>query len=173
MGTLSVRYAEPLVMRFGAKNVLVVGLSLVMVAMLLFARAPVDGNYWVDLFPIQLLFGIGGGTGFPALMMIAMSDATPEDAGLASGLINTTAQFGAAIGLAVLATLSASRSDDLRAAGEPLKNALNSGYHLSFLVAAGLVFTTVVVAIAILRPAKQPAHGHAHAQSQEPALSEA
>jgi MFS family permease len=171
MGTLSVRYTEPLVMRFGAKNVLIPGLTFVVLAMLLFARAPVDGNYWVDLFPIQVLFGIGGGTAFPALMMIAMSDSTPQDAGLASGLINTTAQFGAAIGLAVLATLSASRTDDLRAAGDPLMNALNGGYHLSFLVAAGLVFTTIVVAVAVLKPAKQPAH--AHAQSHEPAMSEA
>lgn len=169
MGTLSVRYAEPLVMRFGAKNVLVPGLAMVMLAMLLFARAPVDGNYWTDLFPIQILFGIGGGTGFPALMMIAMSDATPQDAGLASGLINTTAQFGAAIGLAVLATLSASRTDGLRASGEPLLNALNGGYHLSFLVAAGLVLTTILVALAVLRPARAPMH----APAAEPAMSEA
>lgn len=169
MGTLSVRYAEPLVMRFGAKNVLVVGLAFVMVAMLGFARAPVDGQYWIDLFPVQVLFGIGAGTAFPALMMVAMSDATPEDAGLASGLINTTAEFGGAIGLAVLATLSASRTDDLRAAGEPLKDALTSGYHTSFLVATGLVFITIVVALTVIRPVKQPMH----APSGEPAMSEA
>ena len=78
--------------------------------MLLFARTPVDGRYLVDVLPVMVLLGAGAGIAFPALMTLAMSSATPEDAGLVSGLVNTTAQIGGAFGLAVLATLSTSRA---------------------------------------------------------------
>src|SRR5688572_3498198 len=92
MGTLSLGFTDKLTMRFGPVNVLIAGLFFLIAAMLLFARTPVDGNYWIDLLPLMLLFGVGAGVSFPALMMLAMSGATPQDAGLASGLVNTTAQ---------------------------------------------------------------------------------
>ena len=113
MGTLSVRYSEPLIMRFGARRTLLPGLVLIVVGLALFTRAPVDGSYVQHVLPVMVLLGIGVGVCFPALMTLAMSGATQEDAGLASGLVNTTAQVGGALGLAVLATLSATRSDNL------------------------------------------------------------
>jgi hypothetical protein len=107
-------------------------------------------------------------------MTIAMSDATPTDAGLVSGLVNTTAQVGAALGLAVLATLSATRSQHLLDAGDPARAALNSGYHLAFLIGAGLVLVAVVVATTVLRAPAHPAHAaEGGPQSGEAAYSEA
>ena len=139
MGTMSLRYSEKLVMRFGAKNVLIPGMVCVVIGLLLFARAPVDGTYVVDVLPTMLILALGIGVAFPALMALAMSGATPEDAGLASGLVNTSAQVGGALGLAVLATVSATRTNHLLAAGESQASALTSGYHLAFLIGAALV----------------------------------
>ena len=136
---LSVRFSEPLIMRFGARRTLLPGLALVFAGLVLFTQAPVDGDYVTDILPTMLLLGVGAGVFFPALMTIAMSSATPSDAGLASGLVNTTAQVGGALGLAVLATLSTSRSEDLLARGESAAEALTGGYHVAFWIAAGLV----------------------------------
>jgi hypothetical protein len=112
------------------------GLALVAAGLILFARVPVNGSYVKDVLPTMLLLGTGVGSCFPALMTIAMSGATRSDAGLASGLVNTTAQVGGALGLAVLATLSTSRSNHLIASGESTASALTSGYHLAFWIAA-------------------------------------
>src|SRR3954470_21927920 len=92
MGVLSLKSTERLTHRFGTRPVIIVGMTLVLAAILLFSRAPVDGQYVTDLLPLMILFGIGGGLSFPALMGVAMSDAEPQDAGVASGLVNTTAQ---------------------------------------------------------------------------------
>jgi MFS family permease len=110
MGVLSVRFSEPLITRFGARRTLLPGLVLTAAALALFTRAPVDGSYVEHVLPVMILLGVGAGLSFPALMTLAMSGATPADAGLASGLVNTAAQVGGALGLAVLATLSATRS---------------------------------------------------------------
>ena len=155
MGTLSVRYTDRLVMRFGARKLVLAGLALFMAGLALFMRAPIDGDYLVDILPVMVLLGVGAGLCFPALMTLAMSGATPEDAGLASGLINTTAQVGGALGLAVLATLSAARSGALISNGEPTVAALTSGYHLAFGIGAGLVLVAIVVAVAVLEPERQ------------------
>jgi EmrB/QacA subfamily drug resistance transporter len=162
MGTLSVRYAEPLIMRFGARRSLVTGMVLVAISLVLFTQAPVDGSYVQHLLPVMILLGFGIGVCFPALMSIAMSGATQADAGLASGLVNTSAQVGGAIGLAVLATLSATRSDNLIADGVANDSALTSGYHLSFWIGAGLVVAAIAVALAVIEPVKMPAEGMAH-----------
>jgi EmrB/QacA subfamily drug resistance transporter len=154
MGTLSVRYTDRLVMRFGARTTLMPGLVLIAAGLVLFAQAPVDGSYWVDVFPVMALLGTGAGLCFPALMTLAMSGATPEDAGLASGLVNTTAQVGGAVGLAVLATVSASHSGAAIERGDDVLAALNSGYHLAFWIAAGLVTAALVVAALVLQPAR-------------------
>jgi MFS family permease len=151
MGTLSVRYTDRLVMRFGARTMVLGGLALFMGGLALFARAPVDGDYVFHVLPVMVLLGIGAGLCFPALMTLAMSGATPGDAGLASGLINTTAQVGGALGLAVLATLSASRSNELIGDGEPTAEALTSGYHLAFGIGAILVAIAIAVAVTMLR----------------------
>jgi fucose permease len=155
MGTLSVRYSARLVDRFGARTVLVPGLMLIAVGLALFARVPVDGGYLVDVLPATLLLGTGVGVSFPALMLLSMSGATPSDAGLASGLVNTTVQVGAALGLAVLATLSAARTEALLAQGVPGPLAATNGFQLGFLVAAGLVAAAVLVAITVLRDPQQ------------------
>jgi EmrB/QacA subfamily drug resistance transporter len=153
MGTLSIRYSERLVMRFGARNALLAGLPLVMAGLALFARAGVHGSYLTDVLPPMALLGIGAGVAFPSLMTVAMSGATPEDAGLASGLVNTTAQIGGALGLAVLATLSESRSRTLSHQSLSSAASLTGGYHLAFWIAAGLVACAIAVVVATLRSA--------------------
>jgi MFS family permease len=155
MGTLSIRYSERLIMRFGARTTLVPGLALIALGLLLFTQAPVDGNYVRNVLPVMILLGFGAGLSFPALMTLAMSGATPEDAGLASGLVNTSAQVGGALGLAVLATLSGTRSDHLIAHGKGTAAALTSGYHLAFVIGAVLVVAAIVVAVTVLEPAQQ------------------
>jgi EmrB/QacA subfamily drug resistance transporter len=165
MGTLSVRYSEPLITRFGPRSVVIPGLALIAAGLGLFARVPVDGTYAVDVLPTMVLIGAGAGLTFPALMTIAMSGATPSDAGLASGLVNTTVQVGGALGLAVLATLSTTRTEHLAADGVSTASALTQGYRLAFAIAALLVVAAVGVALTVLRPAKpasdaaEPAHG--------------
>ena len=177
MGALSLGFSEKLIMRFGPKNTLVPGVSLVVAGLLLFARAPVDASYWVDVLPALLLVGVGVGTSFPSLMTLAMSGATPQDAGLASGVVNTSMQVGGAIGLAVLATLSTERTQNLVADGTAQAQALTSGYHLAYLVGAGLAAIAVIVAVVVLRnpepmeaPAMEPEH---EAVAGKPAYSEA
>jgi EmrB/QacA subfamily drug resistance transporter len=155
MGALSLRYSERLIMRFGARTTLLPGLALIGVGLALFAQAPVDGSYVRHVLPAMILLAFGAGVCFPALMTLAMSGATQSDAGLASGLVNTTAQVGGALGLAVLATLSATRSENLIDGGEATASALTSGYHLAFLIGAGLVVAAIVVAVTVLQPEGQ------------------
>jgi EmrB/QacA subfamily drug resistance transporter len=155
MGTLSVRYSERLIMSFGARTTLIPGLVLIGAALALFAQAPADGSYVRHVLPVMILLGFGAGVCFPALMTLAMSGATQSDAGLASGLVNTTAQVGGALGLAVLATLSATRSESLIENGDFTASALTSGYHLAFLIGAGLVVVAIAVAVTVLKPERQ------------------
>src|SRR3954449_1764976 len=152
MGAMSLRLSGPLTMRFGPQRTLIPSLVAIGLGLLLFSRTPVDGNYWVDVLPPMALIGFGAGLGFPSLMTLAMSGATPQDSGLASGLVNTSVQVGGAIGLAVLATFASERTSDLRASGESLASALNSGYHLAYLIGAALVLVAAVVALTVLRP---------------------
>jgi len=157
MGSLSLGFSEKLIMRFGPRTTLIPGVCAVVVALLLFARTPVDGNYLTDLLPPFLLIGVGVGTSFPAIMTMAMSGATPSDAGLASGLVNTSMQVGGAVGLAVLATLSTERTNSLLDSGVSEASALTSGYHLAYLIGAGLAAIAVAIAVFVLRqPALPP-----------------
>jgi MFS family permease len=160
MAALSVRFAEPLVTRFGPRPVLMSGLVLIAFALGEFAFAPVHANYWAHVLPVVTLLGVGAGLTFPALMTLAMTGVTGENAGLASGLINTTGQVGCALGLAVLAALSAARTDSLEATGSGAKDALTGGYHLAFWVAAGVVAVAVVIAQTVLKPAAESADEH-------------
>ena len=141
------------------------GLALIATGLAWFARVPVDGAYVVDVLPTMVLIGAGAGLTFPALMTIAMSDASPSDAGLASGLVNTTVQVGGALGLAVLATLSATRTDSLVSDGASTASALTQGYRLAFAIAALLVLAAIGVALTVLKPS-----GPASEASREPAL---
>ncbi|HEX8073375.1 MAG TPA: MFS transporter, partial [Thermoleophilaceae bacterium] len=157
MGTLSIRYSERLITRFGARSSLIPGLLLTTAGLLLFTRAPVDGTYATDVLPVMVLLGFGAGISFPALMTLSMSGATDSDAGLASGLVNTSLQVGGALGLAVLATLSTTRSGSLRDAGHSLADALNGGYHLAYLTGTGLVLVAIALALTVLRPERKAA----------------
>lgn len=151
MGAMSLRFSAQLNMRFGARATLIPAMLAIAAGLLLFARTPVDANYVTDLMPPMLLLGLGAGLGFPALMTLAMSGATPSDSGLASGLVNTSMQVGGAIGLAVLATMATERTGNLRADGEAAAEALNGGYHLAYLIGAGLVLVAVAIAGVFLR----------------------
>jgi EmrB/QacA subfamily drug resistance transporter len=177
MGALSLGLAEKLIMGIGPRSALLAGLALATAGLLLFARAPVDGSYFTDIFPVMLLLGGGAGLSFPALMTLAMSGATPQDSGLASGFVNTTVQVGGAVGLAVLATLSTERTERLVADGENVASALNSGYHLAYLIGAALSVVAIVVAFVVLRSqdtgAAQPQEAEATPPHGEPLVSEA
>jgi MFS family permease len=128
----------------------------------------------VDVLPVMLLLGVGAGLSFPSLMTLAMSGATQSDSGLASGLVNTSLQVGGALGLAVLATLSTTRTDTLLADGESTAEALTGGYHLAFIIAAGLVALAVVVAATVLQPGAAVEEAEQRdAAGAEPAFSEA
>ncbi len=166
MGTLSIRFSERLVMRFGARNAVLAGLPLIMAALILFALVPVHGSYLTGVLPSMALLGVGAGVCFPALMGVAMAGVTPQDAGLASGLVNTTAQVGGALGLAVLATLSASRTKTLSASGHSQAAALTGGYHLAFWIASALVACAIAVALSV--PVAPHSESHEQAEAAEP-----
>jgi predicted MFS family arabinose efflux permease len=178
MGTMSLKLSGPLALRYGPKAMLLVSLVSIGLGLVLFSLTPVDANYVTHVMPATILIGIGAGLGFPSLMTLGMSGATPSDSGLASGLINTSVQVGGAIGLAVLATLATERTSALRADGESVNAALNGGYHLAYLIGAGLVVAAIAVAVRVLRtgdqaPAERRAASHAERRRPEPAYSDA
>jgi predicted MFS family arabinose efflux permease len=156
MGAMSLRFAGPITARFGTKPTLVVSFAFVAAGLFLFAHTPVQGHFVTDVMPPMLLIGFGAGLGFPALTTQAMSGATPEDSGLASGLVNTTVQVGGAIGLAVLSTLAAERTDALKAHGHDVLTSLNSGYHLAYIVGGFLAVVAAVVAATVLQTRAAP-----------------
>jgi len=151
MGALSIGVTARLIMRFGARTVLLAGFGLISIALVLAARGPVSADYLSDLFPVLMLLGIGGGLAFPSLGVVAMAGTTPSDAGLASGLLNTTGQVGGALGLAALAAVSTSRTGELIAQGQSPVAALSSGYHLAWAIGAALATASVVIAATILK----------------------
>jgi EmrB/QacA subfamily drug resistance transporter len=155
IGALSLGASAKLSMRYGPVAVLIPGLVLMMLALLWFTQVPVDGNYLTDVLPTMVVLGVGAGLFFPSLTTLAMADVEPHESGLASGLINTSLQVGGSIGLAVLAGLATTRSHDLLGAGHSTPAALTGGYHLAFLVGAGLVLIGLAVAV-WLRPARTP-----------------
>jgi MFS family permease len=154
IGAFSLGLSARLNMRFGPRATLIPALVLIAAGLALFTQVPaVHASYAADLLPAMVLLGIGAGLSFPSLMTLAMSSAGPSDAGLASGLVNTTQQVGGALGLAVLATLSTTRTDNLLHDGQAAANALTSGYHLAWTVGTGLLVAAIGLALAILKPA--------------------
>jgi EmrB/QacA subfamily drug resistance transporter len=151
LGALSYSAAAKVVNRFGVKPMLVVGMALLAVSLLLFARAPVGGNFFVDVLPGMLLLGFGASFAFLTVILASVSGVPERDAGLASGLVNTAQQLGGALGLAVLASVAASRTEGLRGAGSEPVAALNAGYHAAFLLSAIFVALAAVLAAALLR----------------------
>ncbi|MCT2592875.1 DHA2 family efflux MFS transporter permease subunit [Streptomyces sp. N2-109] len=158
IGAVSLGVAARLNARFGERNVLLAGLVLLIGALLLLSRLPADADYVTDVLPVMLLAS-GFGLALPALTTLGMSGAGEEDAGLASGLFNTTQQIGGALGVAVLSTLAASRTESLLAEGDSRAEALTGGYQLAFAVGAGLVVAAFAAALLVLR---QPTAGSGH-----------
>jgi EmrB/QacA subfamily drug resistance transporter len=154
IGVLSLFVSPRLNMRIGPRATLLPGLVLMAAGLLLFAAAPVHAAYVTYLLPSMLLLGVGAGLSFPSLMTVAMSGARPSEAGLASGLVNTSMQVGGALGLAVLATLSSTRVKDVVASGGSTDAAIASGLHLALVIGAGLVIAAIVVGVAVLSPAR-------------------
>jgi MFS family permease len=153
MGAFSVGLSAKIVMRVGIRIPLVVGLALAGAGLLLFARAPVGGDFVVDVLPGMILLGIGAGLAFNPVLLAAMSDVEPHEAGLASGVVNTAFMMGGALGLAVLASLADSRTGSLRAAGQGAIGALNGGYHVAFVAGAACAFLAAVGGAIFLREA--------------------
>jgi MFS family permease len=155
MGAFSVGLSAKLVLRFGIKPPLGVGLVIAAVGLALFARAPVDGSFVTDVLPSMILLGFGAGIAFNPVLLAAMSDVAPEESGLASGLVNTSFMMGGALGLAILASLAASRTDTLTANGDSSLVALNGGYHAAFVAGALFAVAAATVGVALLRAGKQ------------------
>jgi len=160
MGALSIGLSAKLVMRFGIKSPLATGLLLAAAGLALFVRAPVGGSFVVDVLPSMILLGFGAGMAFNPVLLAAMSDVDPAEAGLASGLVNTSFMMGGALGLAVLASIAASRTNALADAGHSEVAALTGGYHIAFLIGALFAAAAAVIGATLLRAgAAAPAHG--------------
>ena len=155
---MSSLYSDKLVMRFGIKPPLLAGLSLMMLGLLLFARAPVDGSWAADILPATLALGLGAGIAFNPILLAAMSDVAPEQAGLASGVVNTAFMMGGALGLAILASLAQYRTDKLLDSGTDFVSATNAGYHAAFLLGIGFLAAAALVSGFVLRATTAPAH---------------
>nr|WP_246204016.1 MFS transporter [Streptomyces tailanensis] len=154
IGILMLGLSARTIARFGAYRVLLAGLVLITAGTALLTRAPADGSYAVDFLPAMLLLALGFAAAMPAVTGLAMSDAREEDAGLASGLFNTTQVVGGSLGLAILTTLAAARTDDLLAGGRSLVPATADGYRLAFTVATGVTAAALVLAAGVLRPGR-------------------
>jgi EmrB/QacA subfamily drug resistance transporter len=152
MGVFSAVLSAKIVMRFGIKPPLAVGLLLAAAGLVLFALAPVDGNYLIHVLPAMVLLGIGAGMAFNPVLLAAMSDVKPEESGLASGVVNTAFMMGGALGLAVLASLAAAQTSNALADGSRDLVALNSGYHAAFIVGAIFAALAAIVGYLVLKP---------------------
>jgi EmrB/QacA subfamily drug resistance transporter len=172
MGALSIGLSAKLVMRFGIRPPLVTGLMLAAAGLLLFARAPVDGNFVVDVLPAMILLGLGAGMAFNPVLLAAMGDVEPQDAGLASGIVNTAFMMGGALGLAVLASLAAARTETLSGSGAGELEALTGGYHAAFLVGALFAAGAAAIGGLLLRPKAMP-EMDAHGEPQPEPMAEA
>ena len=161
MAAFSLGLSAKIVMRFGIRGPLAVGLLLGAAGLAAFAFAPVEGNFATHVLPGMVLLGFGGGIAFNPVLLAAMSDVEPGESGLASGLVNTAFMMGGALGLALLASLAAMRSGDLLAAGLAQQEALNAGYHLAFLL--GAVFAALAAVLGLLLIRTRP---HAPAGSE-------
>ena len=161
MAVMSLRVSDKLVMKYGIRPPLVAGLALVAASLALFALAPVDGTYVVHVLPGMVLLGLGAGIAFNPVLLAAMGDVEPHEAGLASGVVNTSFMMGGALGLAVLVAISSSRTGSLLATGSSTSEALTGGYQVAFAAGAVMAALAAVIGGVFLRP--QPMGGGAEA----------
>lgn len=153
MAVFSLGLSARIVMRFGIRKPLAAGLWLAAIGLALFARAPVNGSFVVDVLPGMMLLGLGAGMAFNPVLLAAMSEVSPTDSGLASGVVNTAFMMGGALGLAVLASAAAARTASMEAAGAQLPLALTGGYNLAFLVGAVFAAAAGLIGVLLLRSA--------------------
>jgi hypothetical protein len=151
MAALSFGISAKLVLRFGIKQPLNFGLLFATIGLLLLARAPVDGSFVADVLPSMILLGLGAGIAFNPILLAAMNDAPQSDSGLASGLVNTSFMMGGALGLAILASIAAARTNGQMAAGINSKLALNDGYHIAFMVGGMFTLIATLLGTFVLR----------------------
>jgi EmrB/QacA subfamily drug resistance transporter len=156
IGGASTRAAQPVAQRVGQRYTLIIGLTLIIAGVLLLTQAPVDGSYVLNMLPSMVLLGFGAGLSFPSIMGLAMSGSTPQDSGIASGLVNTSMQVGGAIALSVLATFAAERTSSQREGGASPLEALNAGFHVAYFIAAGIAALAIVAAALVLRDEPAP-----------------
>jgi EmrB/QacA subfamily drug resistance transporter len=140
--------AASLVTRVGVKRVLVVGMIALAAGLAYFTQISVGGSYIGDLLPGFLLIGLGLGFSFVPISIAALAGIEPAEAGLASGLINTSQQIGGALGIAALSTIATSRTDDALAGGAAHADALVTGFHAAFV--AGVIVAVVGIAASFL-----------------------
>jgi MFS family permease len=157
MAAFAVSLSEKTVHRFGIRLPLVAGLALTAIGLFLFAFAPEDGSFVLHVLPGMLLLGLGAGLADNPVLLAGMNDVDPKDSGLASGVLNTAFMMGGALGLAILASLAATRSAGMIHGGTQLRTALNAGYHLAFFAGALCAGAAAVVGAVFLKPKPQPA----------------
>jgi MFS family permease len=172
MGAFSLGLSARIVMRFGIRWPVAIGLALASAGLALFARAPVGGHYPGDVLPSMILLGVGAGMAFNPILLAAMGDVGPSESGLASGIVNTSFMMGGALGLAVLASLAAYRTNNLLASGHGHLTALAGGYHLAFVIGAIFALVASVLGAVLLRsPAPLPGEAlEAEPEREAPAL---
>ena len=158
MGALSISISAKLVMKYGYRKPLAVGLFSAAAGLALFARAPVDGHFVVDVLPSMILLGFGAGIAFNPVLLAAMGDVEPQEAGLASGIVNTAFMMGGALGLAVLTSIAATRTADVRDSVSHA-SALTSGYHAAFLGGAIAAALAATIGALLLHEASPQVHG--------------
>ncbi len=162
MGIFSAFLSAKIVMRFGIRLPLAIGLFIASLGLGLLALAPVDGHFVSNVLPSMVLLGIGAGTAFNPVLLAAMSDVKPHESGLASGIVNTSFMMGGALGLAVLASLAASRTSHLLSNHSDRLTALNSGYHVAFVVGAIFAALAAIIGLVLLRPSTATNSYEAH-----------
>jgi EmrB/QacA subfamily drug resistance transporter len=173
MAFFSLGLSARLVMSFGLRLPLAAGLLIAACGLALFARAPVDGHFALDVLPGMILLGFGAGIAFNPLLLAAMSDVKPEESGLASGVVNTAFMMGGALGLAVLASLAAARTGALLGGGAPARAALNGGYHVAFMVGAVFAAAAGVLGGLLMRTGTHAGAAEGHEGRSRPAADKA
>ena len=151
MAAFSLGLSARIVMKFGIRKPLAIGLFLGAVGLAIMGRAPMDANVMIDVIPSMVLLGIAAGISFNPLLLAAMNDVKPTDSGLASGVVNTAFMMGGSLGLAVIASLAAGRTQSLIASGTPSLEALNGGYHVAFVVGAVFAVLSAIIGATMVR----------------------
>jgi EmrB/QacA subfamily drug resistance transporter len=151
MAAFSLGLSARVVLRFGLRTPIIVGLALAAAGLALFARAPVHGAFLTDVLPAMVLLGVGAGVGFNPVLLAAMSDVDERESGLASGLVNTSFLLGGSLGLATLASIAAARTDAALAGGAAQAQGLAAGFGLAFLIGAGFAALAAGLAALLVR----------------------